>query len=62
MITMGARGYSEDGSGGEIVIYWSESSPAPFLTLKPSRFSYWLINTFGGWLYKRSKFYKERNK
>lgn len=49
MIVMGARGWNKDGTGGEIAIYWNESSHYPILLLKPSKFSYWLFN----WYVKR---------
>lgn len=56
MIVMGARGYTPDGKGGEIAIYWSESSWRPFLLLKPGRFSYWLFNAYTRrWPRKRQK-------
>lgn len=45
-IVMGARGYHQDGTGGEIAVYWGRSSMTPFLLLKPSKFSYWLFNWF----------------
>jgi len=42
-ITMGARGYSPDGTGGEIAVYLNEHL---LVLLKPSKFSYWLFNTW----------------
>lgn len=48
MITMGARGYRGGGSGGEIAIYWGGwgKKQRLIVLLKPSKFSYWLFNTW----------------
>jgi hypothetical protein len=57
---MGERGYRLDGSGGEIAIYLSkrirEHPDGPVILLGPSKFSYWLLNTWNryqNWRRKR---------
>lgn len=55
-VVMGARGWNQDGSGGEIDVFWHRwpnGYDKTIVLLKPSKFSYWLFNTFSGWCWKR---------